>query len=241
MSEADGPGDEHEPRAAGRDGRRLAVVSAATVGIAALFVVFVDRPLALWLKATLPPAVVAVFDAVAQLGVATGYAVGAAVLAVVFWLGARQVRVPAVAARLRFYARRALFVLAALAASGLLLNVIKVALGRLRPRLLFNEGLYGFQPFNTDFGDNALPSGHAQTIWAVATALMICFPGWRWPLAAVAVVVSLARVMQTAHYLSDVLVGAVLAIVVTLLVERHLFARRGYPVRPQPGEARGER
>ena len=107
---------------------------------------------------------------------------------------------------------------------------------RYRPRLLFNEGLYGFQPFNTDFGDNALPSGHAQTIWSVAAALMICFPGWRWPLAAVAAVVSLARVIQTAHYLSDVVAGAVLAVVVTLLVERYLFAARGYPVRPQPGE-----
>ncbi len=62
---------------------------------------------------------------------------------------------------------------------------------------------------------------------------MLCFPRLRAPLVALAVLVSLARVVQTVHYPSDVLVGAVLAIVVTVLVKRHLFDRRGARVGPE--------
>ena len=88
------------------------------------------------------------------------------------------------------------------------LHVIKLVLGRRRPRDDMEMGLYGFMPlaFNPDY--NSFPSGHALTICCVAVIFTCVWPLW-WPVwFAIAALLAVTRALLTAHFLSDVLIGA---------------------------------
>jgi len=88
------------------------------------------------------------------------------------------------------------------------LHVIKLVLGRRRPRDDMEMGLYGFQPFAFNLEFNSFPSGHALTICCVAVIFTCVWPDW-WPLFfAIASLLAVTRALLTAHFLSDVLIGA---------------------------------
>ena len=97
--------------------------------------------------------------------------------------------------------------IASLTMGSAVLHVIKLVLGRRRPRDDMEMGLYGFQPlaFNPDY--NSFPSGHALTICCVAVIFTcvwpMCWPVWF----AVAALLGVTRALLTAHFLSDVLIG----------------------------------
>jgi membrane-associated phospholipid phosphatase len=102
----------------------------------------------------------------------------------------------------------ALAFIAGVALGSIVLHTIKLVLGRRRPRDDMEMGLYGFMPlaFNTDY--NSFPSGHALTIMCVAVIACAVWP-ILWPLwFGLALWLGLTRALLTAHYLSDVLVGA---------------------------------
>src|ERR1700690_2492807 len=89
-----------------------------------------------------------------------------------------------------------------------LLHVIKLVLGRRRPRDDMEMGLYGFQPFAFNLEYNSFPSGHALTICCVAVIFTCVWPNW-WPaFFAIAALLAVTRALLTAHFLSDVLIGA---------------------------------
>jgi membrane-associated phospholipid phosphatase len=94
-----------------------------------------------------------------------------------------------------------------LAVGSAILHMIKLVLGRRRPRDDMEMGLYGFVPFafNTNF--NSFPSGHALTIFCVAMIFTCVWP-MLWPLwFAIAAFLAGVRALLTAHFLSDVLIG----------------------------------
>jgi len=98
--------------------------------------------------------------------------------------------------------------IASLTMGSALLHVIKLVLGRRRPRDDMEMGLYGFMPlaFNPDY--NSFPSGHALTICCVAVIFTCVWPLW-WPVwFSVAALLAVTRALLTAHFLSDVLIGA---------------------------------
>jgi membrane-associated phospholipid phosphatase len=98
--------------------------------------------------------------------------------------------------------------IASLTMGSAVLHVIKLVLGRRRPRDDMEMGLYGFQPlaFNPDY--NSFPSGHALTICCVAVIFTCVWPIW-WPVwFGVAAILAVTRALLTAHFLSDVLIGA---------------------------------
>jgi len=98
--------------------------------------------------------------------------------------------------------------IASLTMGSAVLHVIKLVLGRRRPRDDMEMGLYGFMPlaFNPDY--NSFPSGHALTICCVAVIFTCVWPMW-WPVwFAVAALLAVTRALLTAHFLSDVLIGA---------------------------------
>lgn len=99
------------------------------------------------------------------------------------------------------------YVLISVAVSGLISNIIKRAIGRPRPELFGDQGLFSFNPFvhNSDF--ESFPSGHATTCGALWTALALLFPPLRWPILLVGLYLASTRVFVGAHYPSDVLVG----------------------------------
>jgi len=198
-------------------GRRAALIAVVAVIAILLCYALFDRSIAIALH-QVDPRVNAVFEFITQFGLGKGYLIGGAVAFIGLYLGARRVRRPALAARLKMNAWRALFLFATVAISGLLVDLLKVVFGRARPRLLFRDGEYGFtwRGGNADYW--SFPSGHAATAAAVALSLTLIWPRY-WPaywLAALLVIAS--RVIIDAHYLSDTIAGGTIAAATVWLV-----------------------
>jgi len=89
--------------------------------------------------------------------------------------------------------------------------LFKFSIRRKRP-----EGEWGAIYRNTD--PHSFPSGHAARAFLIAAIAMALGPTWMAILLSIwAPLVTLSRVMMGVHYLSDVIAGAVLGIVVTLI------------------------
>ncbi len=135
-----------------------------------------------------------------------GHWLGAAVIALIVAAGLRHFQVyPEQVAQLINYS---LAFIASLTLGSAILHVIKLVIGRRRPRDDMEMGLYGFMPlaFNSDY--NSFPSGHALTICCVAVIFTCVWPMW-WPLwFGIAALLAVTRALLTAHFLSDVLIGA---------------------------------
>ncbi|HLY07243.1 MAG TPA: phosphatase PAP2 family protein [Rhizomicrobium sp.] len=112
-------------------------------------------------------------------------------------------------------ARVSLAFLVCLAAASVVLHSIKIVLGRRRPRDELELNLYGFRPFTWDLRKDSFPSGHALTISCVAVVMSGIAPEWAPLCFAGAAWLALTRALLNSHYLSDVLVGAGIALVVT--------------------------
>jgi membrane-associated phospholipid phosphatase len=133
------------------------------------------------------------------------------------WLAAAIVALAAAAVARHFGARGrdlpllinySLAFIAMLTLGSAVLHVIKLVLGRRRPRDDMEMGLYEFKPFAFNLEYNSFPSGHALTISCVAVIFTCVWPHW-WPLFfAVAAALAITRALLTAHFLSDVLIGA---------------------------------
>ncbi len=140
--------------------------------------------------------------------------------------GGELPRLRAVEPRLRALSAIPAFLFAAIAVAGLAVDLLKVGLGRMRPKLLFNSDLYGFTWLAWRPDHWSFPSGHTATFVALTTALW-----WLWPqhllfYIVVAAIVAGSRVVVGAHYPSDVIAGALVAVLATRWVAS-IFARGG--------------
>lgn len=183
--------------------------SAATALAVLGSIAWIDRPLADQFR-TLDPAVEAVFRTITRFGIATGYLVIAAVLALGCVVAARRAE-PARRARLLYHAGRAAFVFVAVGGAGLADDILKPVFGRARPRLYLSDGIFGFTWHGAHAAYWSFPSGHATTIVALAAALAVVERRGLPVYAAAALLVVASRIVLDEHYLSDVIAGAFLA------------------------------
>jgi len=119
--------------------------------------------------------------------------------------------------------------LASLAVASVVLHTIKILCGRRRPRDELELDLYGFRPFTFDPRKDSFPSGHALTIFCVAVVLSSAIPRLAALWFAVAVWLALTRALLNSHFLSDVCVGAGIALVTTREVLLHFFPSLAQP------------
>ena len=115
-------------------------------------------------------------------------------------------------------------------------GLIKWIAGRTRPFHLMDEnGAARLAPFDlTPFRGGlpglfvsknlCFPSGHAALAFATAEALAILYPRARWTFYLVAALVGVERILENAHYVSDVVGAAILGIAGVHLI-RALVAR----------------
>lgn len=98
--------------------------------------------------------------------------------------------------------------------------VAKWAVGRTRP---VADMVVDIRPFDFDFFRGGLPglleqrnlcfpSGHAVQVFSLAACLSLLYPRWRYAWFAAALVVSMQRVVELAHYPSDVVGGALIGV-----------------------------
>lgn len=232
---------------------RVLQAGVAVLALALLSMATVDVPVVRFMHRNVDGPVQTAWESITDLGDATGYVV----VALLVWLAARLARRVLAPGRLRtrmdMAGRYAALMLVGLAVSGAILNIAKVAIGRLRPEYLFEAGRTGFVPFHFDFGANAFPSGHAQAIWAIVTVLCLAAPRWRIALCTLGVTVATSRVVLSTHFPSDILVGGYLGVATVLLLRPKFLepsahartatggrkrARRPAPVKGGPRQGR---
>ncbi|MFH1059482.1 MAG: phosphatase PAP2 family protein [Pseudomonadota bacterium] len=100
----------------------------------------------------------------------------------------------------------------AVIAAGAGVQVLKHLVGRPRPRLALPAWEYFGPTLSSDL--HSFPSGHAATSFAVAGLIAAQYPRLAAPLYGLAGAISLGRVASGSHYLSDVLGGALLGLLV---------------------------
>jgi len=101
------------------------------------------------------------------------------------------------------------------AVTAVLVQGLKHGIGRPRPRLHREEEFFTGPSLQS--GLDAFPSGHASASFTVAAVVARRHPALAWPAFALAGFVSVTRVFRGSHFVSDVLVGSVLGLVVGTL------------------------
>jgi lipid A 4'-phosphatase len=118
------------------------------------------------------------------------------------------------------------FIFAAVGGSGLVVDLLKIAIGRTRPKLLFADGIYDFTWFGLRADHWSFPSGHAATAAALMTALWCLWPRPLWLYVAGAALVAAGRIITGQHFLSDVIAGAAIGLLTTRALAAWLLPRR---------------
>lgn len=170
-----------------------------------------DRAIALWLKAREDHGVIRVFKRITDFAEGWYWLAGSGLVFLAGSAAAMVLQGPAGEAA-RLAAGLGLAVLAAIALGAAILHTFKLFVGRVRPRDLFRSGAYGFSFFGFDVRKDSFPSGHAQTICAVATVFVLVWPWSAIVAVPVAVALSASRFIVTAHYASDVCMGMLIGV-----------------------------
>ncbi|HEV2673232.1 MAG TPA: phosphatase PAP2 family protein [Aliidongia sp.] len=198
--------------------------SAALVAIV-VSVAWIDRPLALYFKAD-DDRLVLWFRWITQFGLGWGWLVISAVLGFGLWAASRAPRAGALRERLVAWSLVPTFVFLSVLVSGLVADIVKIILGRTRPKLLFLDGSFGLTGLSFRSDHWSFPSGHVTNVAALAAALTMLWPRHVAAYALFVALIALSRIATTQHFLSDTIGAAFLAILVTAYI-RGVFTRSG--------------
>lgn len=113
------------------------------------------------------------------------------------------------------FERRAWFLVGCVLLPTIVNGLLKVTLSRARPDLLFLNGDYGFYWFQFKDLFWSFPSGHAMTCGALLAGLGVLFPRYFGAVFVMAILVCATRVLLYKHYLTDVVVGFYLGLLIT--------------------------
>jgi len=158
---------------------------------------YFDEAIAFYIRENLPKPTAGTLKQISKLGIAGYYIAGFLIV----YLISRFALVNAKLTKIFVYLSSALII------PGILCDIIKMCFGRYRPRMLFNADLYGFHFFTLQSKMWSFPSGHSVTFMGLMVALSFLYPKrwyWFW---LCGITVSFTRVLVTAHFLSDVMVG----------------------------------
>lgn len=180
-----------------------------------------DYPLAQFISAHYSERVRFTFWALGRFGRAELWSVIAALLLLLPKLGPR-LKLKYEAAQLKRAQLQGLYLALILVASTVVVWVIKAGVGRPRPALFIDQGLWRPEFFTIDSSLVSFPSGHSQVVWVGTFWLAQLFPKFRWFFFCFAPFACAGRVINLRHYPSDVVAGATIAIVCALALRRFL-------------------
>ena len=119
-----------------------------------------------------------------------------------------------------------LLVMASVALSGLLANILKQVIGRARPMTDGGAEVYQFNLLAFDPAWASFPSGHATTSMAMMIALAMILPRYALACIAIGLLGAVTRVQLGVHWASDVAAGITLGVAVTIVLRQRLDAGR---------------
>lgn len=100
------------------------------------------------------------------------------------------------------------FIFCSIFATGVVVELLKVFLGRSRPILYEALEFSGFFPPSVDWVFNSMPSGHTAISFAALVMIGMLAPRFRTATWTLAVLIGVARVCVGDHWPSDVILGA---------------------------------
>lgn len=193
------------------------------VVVAALY--WLDRPLSVWGQGQ-PEAVRAVFHWITRWGESDWILIPSFVALVLAWLGSMVTR-DRLQLALREVAFAATFIFIGVGAPSLASSLLKRIIGRGRPETWDVETPLAFR-WNWDAYDfQSFPSGHATTAFSTAMVIAFLWPRAFWPALLGAALIAVSRIVEGAHYATDITGGAVLGTLGAYAV-RSFFATRGW-------------
>jgi membrane-associated phospholipid phosphatase len=222
---AAGPADRPAVTPMWRSPRRLGIGAGVVGVIVAAVMIVIDAP-SVAVAQRMPEWLITAFDQVTDFGKSVWFLVPIALALVALALVASPA-LPSMSRRvLAALAVRLGFLFLAIGLPGLVFTIVKRLIGRARPLVEGSADPFIYRPLSWNVEYASLPSGHATDAFAAAMAVGALWPRTRPVMWTYAVVIALSRVVLTAHFPSDVVVGAVVGTVGALLV-RDWFAARG--------------
>lgn len=178
------------------------------IGVSAVMAsfLFLDVAAYHW-KSTISPGTYSLFRMLTDLGKSETLLVPAALATLLIGSVSWASTSKALKARLVQVQLLGLFVFVAIAGSGLSNNLIKILIGRARPRNFEELGAFHFAPPGLESGFQSFPSGHSATAGAMAIILILLMPRLKWIWLAFGGWVAISRVIVGAHYPSDAIAG----------------------------------
>jgi len=204
---------------------RVALGTGATAMLIVVSIAFIDRPIASSLHGR-DSDLRSLFDFIGRLGLTYGYLILFGLAFGMLHWGSLLPRLRPFAVSMRALSAVPAFLFLSISASGIMADVLKIILGRSRPKLFFQSDIYDFSWLSWRPDYWSFPSGHSATIVALMTALWYLWPQHLLFYILAAAIVAASRIVVGAHYFSDVLAGALVAVLTTRYVAR-LLARGG--------------
>ncbi|SMC10136.1 phosphatase PAP2 family protein [Nitratiruptor tergarcus] len=119
-------------------------------------------------------------------------------------------------------AKKGLFLFTSVIVAGLITTALKILISRPRPKLFFSEHLTTPQFFELKGKFWSMPSGHTTTAFAAMVSLGLIFPKYRYIFWFLALLVAASRVVLAQHYISDVLIGALIGTLSAVLLYKRM-------------------
>ncbi len=190
---------------------KVSIIGILFIAIVSYF--YIDRALALYFASN-PCCIKSFLSSFSDFGLSEYYLIPSLLIAVIFYKSKDYI------------SKRAFYIFATTALSGIIVIVIKVIFARYRPPKFINEELYGFNWFDFGYIINSFPSGHSATAFSVYVALSLLIPKFKWFFLIFATLIALSRVALGVHYLSDVLIGSLIGATISLFLYRLFFGER---------------
>lgn len=200
-------------------------VALALIAAAAVSMPLLDASAVEWARGE-PHWVRAAFEEITQFGL-SGWFLFPCGFVLLFLAAVTSPRLPASArAVLAALGARFGFVFLAIALPGLFVSIVKRLIGRARPFVGGSEDPFHYAPFTWHPAFASMPSGHATTAVAAAIAIGAIWPRTRIVMWFYAAAIMASRIAVLAHHPSDVIGGALVALLGVHLLRRW-FAVRG--------------
>ena len=109
--------------------------------------------------------------------------------------------------------------------AGVIVKVLKCCIGRARPVFFEALDMTGFFPPSLEWAFNSMPSGHTTVSFAGLVMIGMLAPKYKPLTWTLAIIVGASRIFIGAHWMSDVILGAFIGMVIADIVKWFLMKK----------------